>query len=119
MPAGQPAPPADTTSGWRAGGAAVVEEEDPGAATGRLMLRAELDIDGEIVVAGEGDAVPPASQAFTVVSISAAALVLRLEGGLLADGRDTITLSLGEEVTLQNTVSGRASRLTLVGVRTP
>lgn len=116
MPAA-PAAPADTTSGWRAAGGAVVEA-DPGAATGRLMLRAELDIDGEIVVADEGDAVPPASQAFTVVSISAAAVVLRLEGGLLADGRDTITLALGEEVTLQNAVSGRASRLTLVGVRT-
>lgn len=116
-PAAHPAAPADTTSGWRAAGGAV-EEADPGAATGRLVLRAELDIDGEIVVAGESDAVPPASQAFTVVSISAAAVVLRLESGLLADGRDTITLALGEEVTLQNAVSGRASRLTLVGVRT-
>lgn len=105
------------SSGWaRTNPAPIVPQ--PGAESGRLALRAELNISGEPITAREGEAVPPETQEYTVVTITRSSMVLRMTAGILPNGRDTITIELGEDVSLQNAQTGRTDTIALVGVRT-
>lgn len=80
-------------------------------------LEADFDISGEPVVAREGDAIPPDTQQFVVDTIGATQVTLKLSGGLLPDGSDTVTLKEGESITLYNATAKRSYRIKLVDVR--
>lgn len=93
---------------------------DPGAGApvqNPRALEADFDISGEPVVAREGDAIPPDTQQFIVETIGASQVVLKLSGGLLPDGGDTVTLDEGESITLYNATAKRSYRIKLVDVR--
>jgi len=92
---------------------------DPGAppAQSPRALEADFDISGEPVVAREGDAIPPDTQQFEVQSILVDRVVLKLVGGLLPDGTDSVTLAEGESITLYNTTAQRGYKLKLVDIR--
>lgn len=111
---GTPAPVPGGTSGWSAPEPAVVPA--PGTDSGRLALTASIDMGGEVIEATRGDAVPPESQRFTVVGITATTVILRLTAGLLPGGDDILTLQLGERVDLADAVTGRPQSITLVGI---
>ncbi len=78
---------------------------------------ADFDIGGEPVVARMGDSIPPETQQFTVMTIGRSAVVLKLNGGLLPDGSDTITLKLGQSITLVNQTTKTTYKLRLLEVR--
>lgn len=93
---------------------------DPGAGApvqNPRALEADFDISGEPVVAREGDAIPPDTQQFVVETIGATAVTLKLSGGLLPDGSDTVTLDEGESITLYNATARRSYKIKLVDVR--
>lgn len=79
---------------------------------------ASFDIGGEPVVARVGDAMPPATQQFTVSEISATSVTLKLNGGLLPDGTDSVKLREGESVTLDNQTAGTSYTVKLLTIRT-
>ena len=68
-------------------------------------------------MATEGDAIPPETQQFEVESILVDRVVLKLVGGLLPDGTDSVTLLEGESITLYNATARRSYKLKLVDVR--
>ncbi|MEQ9093573.1 MAG: hypothetical protein RLN63_05665, partial [Miltoncostaeaceae bacterium] len=111
-----PAPTPGGTSGWTGRIPGVLPA--PGTDAGRLALTASIDMGGEVIEATRGDAVPPDTQRFTVVGITATTVILRLSAGLLPDGTDIVTLELGERVELVDSVTGRPQRITLVGIAT-
>jgi hypothetical protein len=78
---------------------------------------ADFDIGGEPVVARVGDSVPPATQQFTVSKIGASSVTLTLNGGLLPDGTDAVTLTEGESITLDNQTAGTSYTVKLLSVR--
>ena len=78
---------------------------------------ADFDIGGEPVVARVGDAIPPETQQFTVDRISLGSVVLKLNGGLLPDGSDTVTLKEGASLTLVNQTSRVTYKLRLLEIR--
>lgn len=86
-------------------------------ATPERSMEADFDVSGEPVVAHEGDAIPPDTQQFTVETIGASEVLLKLNGGLLPDGTDTVTLSEGEKVTLYNSTAKKTYQLKLVDIR--
>lgn len=93
---------------------------DPGAGApvqNPRALEADFDVSGEPVVAREGDAIPPDTQQFVVETIGATAVTLKLSGGLLPDGSDTVTLDEGESITLYNATARRSYKIKLVDVR--
>ncbi len=92
---------------------------DPGAPPVRSprTLEADFDISGEPVVAREGDAIPPDTQQFAVQRVLVDRVVLKLVGGLLPDGTDSVTLEEGESVTLYNATARRSYKLKLVDIR--
>ena len=112
VPIGDPgmtAPGTATTPGT--GPATDVPVQTPRA------LEADFDISGEPVVAREGDAIPPDTQQFVVETIAAESVVLKLSGGLLPDGSDTITLKEGQSTTLYNATAKRSYKIKLLDVR--
>jgi hypothetical protein len=110
---GTPVPPATpTTPGTTTAPAPTEPVQSP------VALQADFDISGEPVEAREGDAIPPETQQFTVKTISAGEVVLQLNGGLLPDGSDTITLKEGRSITLFNATAGHNYRIKLVDVHT-
>jgi hypothetical protein len=78
---------------------------------------ANFDIGGEPVVARVGDAVPPQTQQFTVSKVDANSVTLTLNGGLLPDGTDTVTLKEGESITLDNQTAGTSYTVKLLSVK--
>jgi hypothetical protein len=100
-----------TTTGGTADPSAGAPVQSPRA------LEADFDISGEPVVAREGDAIPPDTQQFVVETIGASEVTLKLSGGLLPDGTDTVTLKEGESVTLYNATAKRSYKVKLVDVR--
>ncbi len=80
-------------------------------------MEADFDISGEPVVAREGDSIPPDTQQFVIEAVGAREVQLKLNGGLLPDGTDTVTLAEGESVTLYNATAKRSYRVKLVDLR--
>lgn len=102
------------------GGTTTTGGTDPSAGApvqSPRALEADFDISGEPVVAREGDAIPPDTQQFVVDTIGSTEVVLKLSGGLLPDGSDTVTLKEGESITLFNATAKRAYKIKLVDVR--
>lgn len=89
----------------------------PGAVTPLEGYEADFDIGGEPIVARMGDSIPPSTQQFTVQTIGATQVVLKLNGGLLPDGSDTITLKVGASITLVNQTTKTTYKLRLLEVR--
>lgn len=83
------------------------------------LLEADFDIGGEPVVARAGDAIPPGTQQFTVESITTKLVTLKLVGGLLPNGADTVRLAVGQSVTLVNQTTQTTYRIRLLDIRTP
>lgn len=81
------------------------------------VLEADFDIGGEPVVARAGDAIPPGTQQFTVEKITASAVTLKLNGGLLPSGSDTVTLSEGESISLYNQTTSTLYKIRLMEIR--
>jgi hypothetical protein len=109
-----------TTGGTGAGGGTTGGTTDPSAGApvqNPRALEADFDISGEPVVAREGDAIPPDTQQFVVDVIGASQVTLKLSGGLLPDGSDTVTLKEGESITLYNATARRSYRIKLVDIR--
>jgi hypothetical protein len=110
--------PGDTTT--TGGTPATGGTTDPGTGApvqNPRALEADFDISGEPVVAREGDAIPPDTQQFVVDTIGSSQVTLKLSGGLLPDGSDTVTLDEGESITLYNATAKRSYRIKLVDVR--
>lgn len=84
--------------------------------TAPSALQADFDLAGEPVIARVGDSIPPDTQQFTVKSITAKAVVLTLNTGLLPDGKDTLTVKLGEAFTLRNTSTDQGYSIRLVKI---
>ena len=108
--------PGDVAGGGAPGGGTP----DPGTGApvqNPRALEADFDISGEPVVAQEGDAIPPDTQQFILDTIGAGRVTLKLSGGLLPDGSDTVTLDEGESITLYNATAKRSYRIKLVDVR--
>lgn len=80
-------------------------------------LEADFDVSGQPVVAREGDAIPPDTQQFVVETIAATSVTLKLSGGLLPDGKDTVKLDQGKSITLYNATARRSYKIKLVDVR--
>jgi hypothetical protein len=79
-------------------------------------LAAEFDVNGEPVVAYLGDAIPPDTQQFTVRSITTAHVVLALNGALLANGASSITIKVGQSMTVENQTAHTTVVLHLLSV---
>jgi hypothetical protein len=112
--------PGDVSGGGAPGGGTPGGTADPGAGApvqNPRALEADFDISGEPVVAPGGDAIPPDTQQFIVDTIGANRVTLKLSGGLLPDGSDTVTLDEGESITLYNATAKRSYRIKLVDVR--
>lgn len=80
-------------------------------------LEADFDINGEPVVAYADDEIPPETQQFTVRSIAPLAVVLALNGALLPNGADTVTIKVGESLTLDDQTAGSTTVIRLLSVR--
>ena len=107
-----------TTGGTGTGATGGTTDPSAGAPVQNpRALEADFDISGEPVVAREGDAIPPDTQQFVVDVIGASEVTLKLSGGLLPDGSDTVTLKEGESITLYNATAKRSYRIKLVDVR--
>ena len=67
--------------------------------------------------AAAGDNVAQQAQ-FTVEKITAASVTLKLNGGLLPSGSDTVTLSEGESISLYNQTTSTLYKIRLMEIRT-
>jgi hypothetical protein len=81
-----------------------------------ITLAAEFDINGEPVVAYLRDAIPPETQQFTVNSMTTAQVVLGLSGALLASGASSITIKVGQTLTLDNQTAHTTTVIHLLSV---
>jgi len=79
-------------------------------------LAAEFDINGEPVVAYDGDAIPPESQQYTVDSMTLTQVVLGLNGALLANGASTVTIKVGQTLTLADQTANTTTVIHLLSV---
>ncbi|MFN8111248.1 MAG: hypothetical protein U0Y82_15620 [Thermoleophilia bacterium] len=79
------------------------------------LLEADFDIGGEPIVARVNDAIPPGTQQFTVQAITAKAVTLRINGGLLPSGGDTVNLAPGQTIT--NQTAGTTYNVRLLGIK--
>jgi hypothetical protein len=98
-------------------GTAPAATPTPSEAPAVSRMEADFDIGGEPVVAHQGDAIPPGTQQFTVTGITASRVVLTLNGGLLPDGSDTVTLDEGESITLYNQTARTTYKVRLLDIR--
>ena len=81
------------------------------------LLEADFDIGGEPIVARVNDAIPPGTQQFTVQAITAKAVTLRINGGLLPSGGDTVNLAPGQTITITNQTAGTTYNVRLLGIK--
>ena len=79
-------------------------------------LQADFDVDGEPILAREGDSIPPDTQQFLVKTIARSGVTLVLNGGLLPNGSDTLKLSIGQSIILRNQTAGESYRIRLAGI---
>jgi len=79
-------------------------------------LAAEFDINGEPVVAYLRDAIPPETQQFVVNSITSTKVVLGLNGALLANGASSVTIKVGQTLTLGNQTANTTTVIHLLSV---
>jgi hypothetical protein len=79
-------------------------------------LAAEFDINGEPVVAYLRDAIPPETQQFIVNSITSTKVVLGLNGALLANGASSVTIKVGQTLTLDNQTANTTTVIHLLSV---
>ncbi len=79
-------------------------------------LAAEFDINGEPVVAYDGDAIPPETQQFNVDSMTTKQVVLGLNGALLANGASSVTIKVGQTLTLANETENTTTVIHLLSV---
>ena len=79
-------------------------------------LAAEFDINGEPVVAYDGDAIPPETQQFNVDSMTTGQVVLGLNGALLANGASTVTIKVGQTLTLDDQTAHTTTVIHLLSV---
>jgi hypothetical protein len=79
-------------------------------------LAAEFDINGAPLVALVGDAIPPETQQFTVKSMTTAQVVLALNGALLANGANSITIKVGQSLTVENQTAATTTVIHLLSV---
>ena len=87
----------------------------PTTPTGQT-LAAEFDINGEPVVAYDGDAIPPETQQFNVDSMTTGQVVLGLNGALLANGASTVTIKVGQTLTLDDQTANTTTVIHLLSV---
>jgi len=87
----------------------------PTTPTGQT-LAAEFDINGEPVVAYDGDAIPPETQQFNVDSMTTGQVVLGLNGALLANGASTVTIKVGQTLTLDDQTAHTTTVIHLLSV---
>jgi len=81
-----------------------------------ITLAAEFDINGEPVVAYLRDAIPPETQQFTVNSMTTSQVVLGLNGALLASGASSITIKVGQTLTLSDQTAHTTTVIHLLSV---
>ncbi len=86
------------------------------SSTTGVTLAAEFDINGEPVVAYQGDAIPPETQQFNVNSMTSSQVVLGLNGALLANGASSITIKVGQTLTLEDQTAGSTTVIHLLSV---
>jgi hypothetical protein len=79
-------------------------------------LAAEFDINGEPVVAYLRDAIPPETQQFIVNSMTSTQVVLGLNGALLANGASSVTIKVGQTLTLENQTANTTTVIHLLSV---
>jgi hypothetical protein len=79
-------------------------------------LAAEFDINGEPVVGYLQDEIPPETQQFTVQAITPSQVTLGLNGALLASGASSVTVKVGQTVTLNNQTAHTTTVIHLISV---
>ena len=70
------------------------------------QLSASLDVSGVVQTVVVGNPVPAASPQFTVASITATTVTLKINTGTVPGGGTTVDLTLGNPVTLSNATTG-------------
>jgi hypothetical protein len=104
-------PPPSSSSVGTPGGSTSVIPPDGGSST---ATEAKISVNGRMDVLVVGDTFPENDPAFTVVSISSDSVEIGLASGSFATGQDTITLKLGEPVTLISQPDGARFTLKLI-----
>jgi hypothetical protein len=105
---------APTTSSGTGSGTTTPVQSSP-APTGQT-LAAEFDINGEPVVGYLRDEIPPETQQFTVQAITKSQVTLGLNGALLSSGASSVTVKVGQTITLNNQTAHTTTVIHLVGV---
>jgi hypothetical protein len=84
----------------------------PGVATGQ----AKISVNGQVQTLSVGDKFPQTDPAFELLAVSAGQVTIGLANGTFSSGVQTITLNLGEPVTLISQPDGARFTLKLVSV---
>lgn len=92
-------------------------ETKPTTAPELNPLQADFDVDGEPILAREGDSIPPDTQQFLIKTIAKGGVTLVLNGGLLPNGSDTLKLGIGQSIILKNQTAGESYRIRLAGIQ--
>ncbi len=113
---GTPTAVPSTGSGSGTSGTPTTSTTTPAPSSTGQTLAAEFDINGEPVVAYDGDSIPPETQQFTVKSMTKAQVTLTLNGALLASGASSIVIKVGQTITLSNQTAHSTTVIHLISV---
>jgi hypothetical protein len=102
-------PPSDSSTGTPGGSPSVINDGDSSTAT-----EAKIAVNGRVNVLVAGDEFPENDPAFTVVSIGDGTVEIGLASGSFATGQQTVTLTIGEPVTLISQPDGARFTLNLI-----
>lgn len=100
-----------TSSGGGSGPGQTTAPERPQASTTRIA------VNGVESAVEAGASFPAAEPVFVLVSLGQGTAEIGIAGGSYADGGETVTLELGEPLTLVNTANGARYELKLVTVK--
>jgi hypothetical protein len=107
---------ASGTSGGSGATTPTTPVSQPTTTTPAQTLAAEFDINGEPIVAYDGDQIPPETQQFTVKSMTTSQVDLVLNGALLANGASSIVIKVGQTITLNDQTAHTTTVIRLIGV---
>ena len=71
-------------------------------------------MNGSVETVDEGKTFPRSDPVFKLASVSASSVVIGIAGGSLKTGGKTVTVGKGQQVTLQNTATGKRYRIRVV-----
>jgi hypothetical protein len=102
-------PPSTSSVGTPGGSTSVIPDGGSSTAT-----EAKISVNGRVNTLGAGDTFPENDPAFTLVSIGDGTVEIGLASGSFATGQQTVTLKIGEPVTLISQPDGARFTLKLI-----